>query len=122
MSKLVASVSGVVLAGVAAGIWVQHQDNAKLRRDVAGLREEVRVAVSAIRESAVGAPRAPGAAELPALNQRQDGDLAKLREEIAALRKSTQALNEFAQAAQASAALKSLGASESSIATKLTPA
>jgi hypothetical protein len=126
MSKIALAAGIAVVAAGAAAFIVQHRSNQALRRDVAGLREEVRVGIAAVQANPA---RASLASESTTLVAHSGGasnvaadDLVKLREEIAALRKSSQVLTEFAQMAQASAALKSLGGTETSIATKLTPA
>jgi hypothetical protein len=115
----------VMLAAGGAAFYAQHQANRALRGEIAGLREEIRVTAAGARANSAGAPRAseaPGLAsqKAPAPTVGAE-ELAKLREEIAAFRKSTQALTEFAQLAQAAAALKSLGGTETTVETKLTP-
>lgn len=123
MSKLVAGVGVIAVAGGVAAVWLQHQDNTQLRREVASLRDEMRAVVSVGRENATGAPRPQVTQETStATRSRGEGeDFVKLREDIAALRTSTQELNKFVQMAQAASALKSMGGTESTVATKLIP-
>lgn len=109
-----------LLAGVA--VYQQHRANGALRHEMANLREEVRSATRTVqaaetqrRSAAAAAPALPAAAAGPAAGE----DLVKLREEIAALRKSTTALTQFVQMAQAAQALAKTA---ESIPTKLTPA
>ena len=124
MSKMALAMGVALLAAVGTAFYAQNKANSALRREIAGLREDVRVAVTAAQANSAGAPRAqesvafaPPTAAVP--NSGAD-EIAKLREEIAAFRKSTQVLTEFAQMAQAAAALKSLGGTETTVATKLT--
>lgn len=124
MSRIVAGAGVVAIVGIAAGIWLQHRDNGRLRQEMAVLRDEVRLAASAWKGGVTTAPPSSGsdrAVETGSRNSDRD-ELAKLREEIVALRKQTQPLVEFAQLAQAGAALKNMGGTENSVATKLTPA
>lgn len=81
------------------------------------------------RSAAVNSDGAAGAAaatlrtETPATSGVIDAaELRKLREDIGALRKSTQEISQFTQMAQAAAAMKTLGNTEASIPTKLTSA
>lgn len=117
--------AGIVLVG-AAGLAAhfQHQANRALRHDVAALREEVRGALAQARADQVRAERArvekPGA-DGPVATVVREGethDLATLREEIAALRRSTTVLTQLAQAAQAA---KSLEKSSEAVPTRLVP-
>ena len=120
MSKFFVGASVVGIAGVAAGIALQQQDNSRLRREIGALRDEVRAAAS--REARVDAPRPAALADAPNRSRPADqqDELAKLREEIVALRKSTQSISEFAQMAQAASAMKSLATADTAVATKLT--
>jgi hypothetical protein len=122
MSKFLTGLAVLVVAGGAAGLWLQHEDNRRLRADVAALRQEIRnVRLPERTAESSSMQRATTAAGLPPSGESRE-ELTKLREEIAALRKSTQALNEFAQAAQAASALKTLGSGDSAVPTKLKPA
>jgi hypothetical protein len=113
----------VLIAVVAMGA-LQFRANSVLQRDVALLREEVRSSAAQHRVSAVapvteGAPRAmPTESQVSGMHS---ADLTALREEIAALRKSTQSLTQLAVAAQAGAALKNMSDAASSVATQLVP-
>jgi hypothetical protein len=125
MSKLAVGVGVVALASLGAAFYAQSRANSALQQQIAGLREEVRRGIATSAASAAkthtqqsGTTTAEGIAAPSA----GAGDLLKLRQEIAALRKSTQELTQLAQAAQAAAALKSLGGTENSVVTKLIPA
>ena len=125
MSRLFVGAGVAVTALAAVSVVIQQQSNRAMRQEIAGLREEVRAAV-AVREPRDGTVaaetnvRAVDADALPSsANSSQAEELAKLREEIAGLRRSTQ---EFTQVAQTAAAMKSLAGTETSVATKLTPA
>jgi len=123
MSKLVVTVGVIVVAAGAAGIWLQHLVNVQLRREVSLLRDEMQGMSGRDRQSATVVPPSP-TLYAAANGERSAGlsdDISKLREEIGALRNSTQELNKFAQMAQAAAALKSMGGTENSVATKLIP-
>lgn len=118
------AVSVLALTAVGAAVWVQHQDSAALRKEIARLRADVQL-VMPRSGSTTATPLADGARESTfptAANSFEPSELRKLREEIATLRASTQALTQFAQAAQAATALKGLSGTETTIATKLTPA
>ena len=114
----------VVLIAVIAVGALQFRANSALQRDIAVLREDVRSS-AAQRHASVAAPvAASGARAMPAESQvsgAQSSDLTTLREEIAALRKSTQALTQLAAAAQAATALKNMSEAASSVATNLIP-
>lgn len=120
MSKATIGLGCVGLIAVAAGFFAQHWESLALRREVAGLRTELRLAVA--ERAAQVTARPIVAADVTATNRGGESereDLARLREEIAALRKSTAALTELAQTAQAAQALAK---ASSSVATKLSPA
>ncbi|MEY4940061.1 MAG: hypothetical protein RIQ93_1796 [Verrucomicrobiota bacterium] len=120
MSKATFGLGCVGLIAVAAGFFMQHRGILSLRREVAMLRNELRLAGA--ERAARPAPRpivaADGAAAPSRASDGEREDLARLREEIAALRKSTTALAELAQTAQAAQALAK---SSTSVATKLAP-
>lgn len=125
MSKAIVTVgvAAVVVAGVAVGL--QQAENRALRREVELLRVQVEMLGKAVDKggngkSAVMVSAAEGTA---VMDRRYSGgeELGKLREEIAALRKSTQALNKFAEMAQAAQAAKALEKTGESVATKLVP-
>ena len=119
-AALVMCGSGIVVAG--ALVFLQLHESAALRAEFALLRAEVRsISAGGADRPRVEAP-APTTASAPIPNAFDQAELKKLREDIAALRKSTQEISQFTQMAQAAAALKTLGSTESSIATKLTPA
>lgn len=124
MIKLVVGVGAAALIAVGAAIFLQRLDNAELRREIALLRAEVQSGgVRAGAPETVGPMETPRAAVMPdAATILDRAELAKWREDIGALRKSTQELTQFAQMAQAAAALKSMSGTESSVATKLIPA
>ena len=56
------AMGSVVLVAAGAAIWVQHEDNAALRSEIASLRDEVREAAAAanVRRVANALPSAPG--------------------------------------------------------------
>jgi hypothetical protein len=128
MSKTAIAFSGVILAATGAAFYLQHADNAILHQEIADLRTDLRqlaatnaaVAAQVRRDgpsnSASGEPQSVTAA---APRASDGGELTKLREEIVALRKSTTALTQLAETAQAAQALAK---SSDSVATKLTPA
>lgn len=123
MNKAAVATSVVAVTAAAAIGLFQRRENAALRGEFALLRSEIRAAAS----SPASEPRPAesvrsGAVQAPVENAFDQAELKKLREDIAALRKSTQEITQFTQMAQAAAALKTLGNTESSIATKLTPA
>lgn len=124
MNKL--SVAGVVvvLAAGGAAVFLQHQDNRALRREVGLLRTEVQMATRTMDRVATSRVQdaGPTAGTGVVMPSGDSGELVKLREEMAALRKSTQGLTELVQTAQAAAKLKSMSTPESSVATKLIPA
>lgn len=127
MSKLVVAFGVVGLLGLGAAVCVQHADNLRVRREIAGLREDVRVALATAKATsgrtvqAEPGPAEPagGSAVVGALPGAAAEELAKLRAEIAALRRSTTALTQLAETAQAA---KDLAKSSESVATKLIPA
>ena len=118
------AVSVLAMTALGAAVWVQHQDSVALRKEIARLRADVQLGMPRSGLSVTTTPVGVGhESSLPtATNSLEQSELRKLREEIAALRASTKELTQFAQGAQAAAALKSLGGTETTIATKLTPA
>src|SRR5258708_7730167 len=120
MGKVTVGVSAVALLAIGAAIFLQRHDNAELRREIALLRAEVRSGGSrGGRTEKVGPMETPRAAVISdAATPFDRAELEKLREDIGALRKSTQELTQFAQMAQAAAALKNMSGTESSVATK----
>lgn len=118
------TVGVVLLAAGGAAFYAQSKANRALRSEIAGLREDMRVAAAAARATPASVQRPPEAAGLAPQNAAAPNagaeELAKLREELAAFRKSTQVLTEFAQMAQTAAALKSLGGTEATVETRLT--
>lgn len=125
MSKATVSLCVIVLAASGASIYLQSKANDALRRDLAGLREEIRLTNLAVRSAQTKAaqatplvPASPATGLAPAAATSSE-DLAKLRDEISALRKSTTALTQFVQVAQAA---QELARTSESIPTKLTPA
>lgn len=124
MSKVVLGVGMGALIAAGAMLFLQQQDSAELRREMALLRAELK----SDRQNASPPARAAKADALPvsagtvATGGFDQTELKKLREDLTALRKSTQEISQFAQMAQTAAALKTLGNSEATIPTKLTPA
>src|SRR5215212_7864435 len=110
MSKIVAAVGGVALVAAGAAIWLQHEDNAALRSEIALLRGEVREAAATQRVTSAlpvaSVERRDSSSTEP--SAASAADFAKLREEIAGLRKNTQSVVEFVQMAQAAAAMKEM--------------
>lgn len=125
MSKVVVAVGIIVLAAGGAAFYAQSRANAALRREIAGLREEVRNAGLAAKQNAANASRVqtsdatPAPAVIDALPGTTNDEVSQLRKEMTALRKSTTALLQLAEAAQAA---KDLSKSSESVATKLVPA
>lgn len=113
---------GVAAIGVGVtAVLLQQQDNRALRREVAALRDELRT--SAVRPPAASPRVAPApvpevAAQAPAA---LGAELAKLREEIAAMRKGTDALGKFAAMAQAAQSLKALEKAGDAAANQMVP-
>jgi hypothetical protein len=122
MSKAAVGASVGAVITVSAMMFLQHQENVQLRGELALLRADIRAASTGgeNRPPAVDHARPSGA--VSAASSLDASELKKLREDIAALRKSTQEITQFTQMAQAASALKTLGNTESSIATKLIPA
>ena len=123
MNKAAIGVGAIALAAVGVTVWLQHRDSVALRREIMLLRAD-RVGATQPRElgSTIAADGPRGRATPDEATTVDQSELRKLREEIGALRKSTQELTQFAQAAQAAAALKGLGATETTVPTKLTAA
>src|SRR5688572_19050068 len=124
MNKAAIGVGAIALAAVGVTGWLQHRDSVALRREIMLLRADVQVGATEPREmgTTIAADGPRGRATPDEATTVDQSELRKLREEIGALRKSTQELTQFAQAAQAAAALKGLGATETTVPTKLTAA
>lgn len=120
MSKVVVLLGVAMLAAGGAAFLAQREANAELRQELALLRSEVRAVAHAAKE--VRAPVPGGdAVVVPAGPDRPPvagEELAKLREEIAALRTSTTKLTQFVQVAQAA---QSLAKTSESVPMRLTP-
>lgn len=126
MSKIVVGTGFVLVAAVAAAFYAQQRANAALRRELAGLREELRLGQAAIAAkattNAARAADATGAQVRPALaSNAGTEDWGKLRDEMASLRKSVQELTQLAQAAQAAQAGQALAKFSDNVPTNLTP-
>ena len=121
MSKLLVAGGVGALAATGAALLMQSQANHALRSEMAGLREEVRLATLAAQSAATRSPAGArsSAPTAVAVAAPASEDLAKLREEIAALHKSTTTLTQYVQVAQAAQALAK---TSEVVATKLTPA
>lgn len=115
---------GIVGLGAAFGaVWLQHADNRALRGEVAALRGEVERAVRAQERAGSGAGAGVGPVPAAAAAGAPAGDeLRRLREEIEALRRNTQALGRFAEMAQAAQAAKELERTTGGVAAKIIPA
>ena len=122
MSKTAVGASVVAVITVSAMMFLQHQENAELRGELALLRTEIRATRPEVANRPVSMETVRPRGEAPAPNAFDPSELKRLREDIAALRKSTQEITQFTQMAQAAAALKTLGNTESTVATKLIPA
>src|SRR5215471_3655970 len=102
MSKLSVGVGLLLIATAGASLYLQQRANNALRREVAGLRDDVRSAMGASREKTMAMNSPSGTAAATANGERRSSeDLVRLREEMATLRKSMQELTQLAQAAQA---------------------
>jgi hypothetical protein len=123
MSKFLVGTGLVALVAAGTAVWVQHEDNAALRAEIALLRDEVRE-VAATRRGASTLPAAVERTSSAVTDQGSGnaGELAKLREEIAGLKKNTQSVVEFVQMAQAAAAMKEMSGATSAAPDKITPA
>lgn len=121
MNKLAVGLGTAVATVAAAAVWIQHEDNAALRSEIALLRGEVQELASV---SPVAAK--PNATRLRAAASEAGGtssvELAQLHDDIAALRKNTQQVVEFVQMAQAAVAMKEMSNVGSDAPVKLTPA
>ncbi len=121
MSKSVVVVGALLLAAGGAAFYSQDRANAALRREIAGLRDDVQRVSFAAKVNAAG----EAVVHTTPIGAEQSGgasageDLKKLRDEIVALRKSTTVLTQFVQTAQAAQALAK---TSESVATKLIPA
>jgi hypothetical protein len=123
MGKVTVATCGFAMIAAGTVVFLQQRQNEALRGEFAQLRAEIR----SITRAAPAQPfptesLRPSGVPVSASNGLDHSELKKLREDIAALRKSTQEITQFTQMAQAAAALKTLGNTESTIATKLTPA
>lgn len=121
MSKAIAFVGGAAVVVAAAAVGLQQQENRALRREVALLRTEVQMMAQSAPRAADGGTHVVREAVRREAPTGASDELGTLREEIAALRKSTQALNKFAEMAQAAQAAKELEKSGGGVATKLVP-
>lgn len=125
MSKAIIGAAAVVLAAIGVSHYAQNQANAALRREIAGLRDDLTIANAAAKARAAVVVRSetaepsPGNGVVNALPPAANDELAKLREEISALRKSTTTLTQLAQMAGTAQALAKSG---ESVATNLIPA
>ena len=119
MSKIAVGIGAALVVASGAALYVQHCDNAQLREEIAALRNEVRGSAARIAETTPGqssaAQETPGAGRTPGNSE----ELTTLRNEIAALRQSTQEITKFTQMAQAAAAAKSLQNADNSFAVEL---
>ncbi len=118
VNKLLLGVFGVVAVLETGMIFLQQQNIADLRGEVAGLRTELQQVTKAQADAARASrpqSQTTAAADTSAADE-QRAELAKLREEMAALKKSTQEVVRVAQAATQAAR------GESPIPVKLTPA
>ena len=119
MNKVLTGVFALVAVLGTGMIFLQQQNLAELRSEIAGLRTDLQQVAKA-QASAVGAPRPPvvqsvAGADASAWDE-QRAELAKMREEIVALKKTTQDASRQAQAATQAAR------GESPLPVKLTPA
>lgn len=126
MSKIIGGLGAVALVAAGAAIWIQHEDNATLRSELALLREEVReAAVTASSRRVVSALPTATVEREGAAGERVAGsgtEFAKLREEIAGLKKNTEQVVEFVQMAQAAVAMKEMSAANNGVPEKIIPA
>ncbi len=115
------------MAAAGSVVYVQDRANHALRQEVAALRNDLRVTLASIKAENTKSARAQSsdvatASVVAALPGTANEELAKLRDEIVSLRKSTTTLTQFAQAAQAVQAAQALAKSTDSVATQITPA
>jgi hypothetical protein len=120
MSKIAIGVGVAVLGVGTAAVYLQRQDNAQLRSEIALLRAEVNASTAAAARRAEQSAAAAGPVQATIAPDRAytpGEEVTTLREEIAALRNSTQDITRLAKAAQAKAALDA----HSAVATDLIP-
>lgn len=101
MSKAIVGMGCAVLAAGAAAFFVQRADNRAMRQEISLLRAEVSSTSAAARRRADAAP-APQMTAMVTADRAYTAteDVTSLKEELVALRKSTQDLTRLAQAAQ----------------------
>jgi hypothetical protein len=116
-------VGAIALVAIGAVVFLEHHDSVELRQEIALLRTELQRAAQ-VAPSSTSAPSSgsPHDRSYLAADTLDQSELRKLREDIGVLRKNTQELTQFTQAAQAAAALKSLGGTETTVPVNLTPA
>lgn len=125
MNMFAVGAVGVAAALAAGAVWVQHQDAAGLRQEVSLLRGEMRQMAGDLQAVRAGAGARGGesvaviAVENAAPGSGAASELSRLREEMSAMRKSTQEITQFIQAASA---MKNLAAGDALVPTKLIPA
>src|SRR6185436_10890253 len=120
------AIGSIVLVAAGAAIWVQHEDNAALRSEVAALREEMHESAAAANTRRVTSALPPAPLERAGSTAEQGtvgaSEFAKLREEIAGLKKNTGQVVEFVQLAQAAAAMKEMSNATTGAPEKIIPA
>jgi RNA polymerase sigma factor (sigma-70 family) len=93
MSKLKLSiVSGLLLAGLATPLVIQHQNLSHLRQENASLQQRARHATAFESENAVLATQLAEARQTQGLNKAQLSELLRLRGEVGLLRRDSQEL------------------------------
>jgi hypothetical protein len=119
MNKLLAGLLGFGAVLGAGAFFLQRATNAELQSEIAGLRAEVRQLAQQHAAATREEPKTVAVATTTAESLRAEADraeVAQLREDLDALRKSTQQVARVAQAAQQAAR------GESPVPVKLTPA
>src|SRR4051812_41945177 len=104
MSKIGIALSAVVLIGGVAAVALQDAQNKRLESEIAALREDVRQAGAAVaqRERSAGMRANPTpAVSTPDATAADHAEVARLRDEVAAMRKNAQELARAMQSAQA---------------------
>ncbi len=116
MNKLIVGWLALTMALGAGALFLQHEAKAELQAEIAALRADV-LRLSERQKDAAGASRPQVTVAVEEVNAANDQrtELAKLREELVALKKSTQEIARVAQAAQSGAK------GESTIPVALTP-
>lgn len=122
MSKAIAAVAVLAVSVGGTAVLLQHYDNRALRREVALLRTEVQMLASSRVAEVRSVEPVVAATTSASVASASEGELAKLREEIAGLKKSTQAIAKFAELAQAAQSAKELEKASQNVATKIVPA